>query len=149
VNQTSIHFGADGARTDFQPTTLNVEWQEALRSLGNGEGDAFDYVPLEALKLLPRLKAQENTLDELGQYDPFVVLKFFTPDSIWTWFVLEGKKTEEDFLFFGLVKGFEDEFGYFSLSEIKESTGPLGLNIERDLHFRPQRLSRIQPEMIH
>ena len=61
-----------------------------------------------------------------------VYLKLFTPDSNWTWFATEfdGKDT-----FFGLVDGLERELGYFNLSELESIKGPLGLPIERDLHF--------------
>ncbi len=64
--------------------------------------------------------------------------KFFTPDSNWTWYATEfdGEDT-----FFGLVSGFEEELGYFSLSELQSVTGPLGLHIERDIHWTPKPLS--------
>ncbi len=66
--------------------------------------------------------------------------KFFTPDSSWTWYALEfdGHDT-----FFGLVSGFEVELGYFSLSELESTRGPLGLPIERDRWFQPTPLSRL------
>lgn len=75
--------------------------------------------------------------------DPIAYVKFFTPDSSWTWWVTEwdGEDT-----FFGLVKGHETELGYFSLSELDEVRGPLGLYIEVDLHFPPTPLSQIQSE---
>jgi hypothetical protein len=31
--------------------------------------------------------------------------------------------------------------GYFSLNELKEVRGAMGLKIERDIHFKPERLS--------
>jgi hypothetical protein len=40
-----------------------------------------------------------------------------------------------DDLFFGLVHGFEKEFGYFSVSELESAYGPYGVGIERDLYF--------------
>ena len=63
-----------------------------------------------------------------------VLVKFFTPWSNWTWYVLEGTKDEEGWLFFGLVDGHEKELGYFRLSELEEVAGPAGL-IERDRYF--------------
>lgn len=92
---------------------------------------------------LPDLYSQENTAD------PLVVLKFFTPDSNWTWYVLEGRQEatedrEDDWLFFGLVNGFEEELGYFTLSELEDARGPLNLPIERDLYFRPVPLSKVR-----
>jgi len=38
---------------------------------------------------------------------------------------------------FGLVTGLETEFGFVSLRELQNVTGPMGLHIERDLWFRP------------
>jgi hypothetical protein len=46
--------------------------------------------------------------------------------------------------FFSLVSGFEVELGYFTLSELKEARGPLGLQIERDLPFEPKTLRELQ-----
>jgi hypothetical protein len=68
------------------------------------------------------------------------LVKFFTPDSNWTWYASEfdGKDT-----FFGLVSGFEVELGYFSLSELESVKGPLGLPIERDLHYQPMSLLKL------
>ena len=48
-----------------------------------------------------------------------------------------------DFLFFGLVIGFEKELGYFSLAELESARGPMGLAIERDLHFTLGSLSEV------
>ena len=84
---------------------------------------------------LPPLYAQEH------EADPLVICKFFTPDSSWTWYALEFDGED---IFFGLVIGFVAELGYFSLSELQAARGPLGLSIERDLHFQPTRLSVVR-----
>jgi hypothetical protein len=70
--------------------------------------------------------------------------KFFTPDSNWTWYAaqFDGQDT-----FFGLVEGQEKELGYFSLAELSSVRGPMGLAIERDLHWTPKTLAEIAPEM--
>jgi len=67
-------------------------------------------------------------------------VKFFTPGSNWTWYAPEfdGEDT-----FFGLVIGHVAEVGYFSLSELEEVRGPMGLPIERDLHFKPKTLHEL------
>ena len=39
--------------------------------------------------------------------------------------------------FFGLAIGLEIELGYWSLAELEQVRGPLGLPIERDLYFEP------------
>lgn len=80
---------------------------------------------------LPPLYGQE------GNRNPIVYAKFFTPDSNWTWFATEGGSEGDDFTFFGYVIGFEEEWGYFALSEMESARGPLGLAIERDLYFEP------------
>ncbi len=75
-----------------------------------------------------------------GDEDPLVYARFFTPDANWTWYVLEfdGEDT-----FFGYVIGHYPELGYFSLGELESIRGPLGLPIERDLHFESPRLSTV------
>jgi hypothetical protein len=45
---------------------------------------------------------------------------------------------------FGLLDGFELEFGYFSLSELQEVRGPWGLPIERDPYFEPKTLRELK-----
>jgi hypothetical protein len=47
-----------------------------------------------------------------------------------------------DRLCFGLVVGHEREFGYFSLDELQNIRGPLGLQVERDLYFKPKPVSQ-------
>jgi hypothetical protein len=89
----------------------------------------------ELREQLPLLYAQEH------EADPLVICKFFTPDSSWTWYALEFDGAD---IFFGLVVGFEQELGYFSLSELQHARGPLGLPVERDLHFHPTRLSVVR-----
>ncbi len=93
-------------------------------------------LPPEIREQLPGLYANE----EIGLMAQALV-KFFTPDSNWTWYASEfdGKDT-----FFGLVIGFFAEFGYFTLSELEKARGPLGLPIERDEHFEPKPLKELR-----
>jgi Protein of unknown function (DUF2958) len=101
---------------------------------------------------MPPLYSQEN------ERDPLVVMKYFDPVGSWTWYATEGSPVDEDgymdtnkpkvdYLFFGLVVGFEAELGYFSLNELKTAKeglrGMRAMPIERDIHFRPQRLSEM------
>jgi len=88
---------------------------------------------------LPPLYASEN----LPPDKVMAVCKFFTPDSNWTWYAVEF---DGENLFFGLVDGMEMEPGYFCLSELETSTGPMGLHIERDLYWRPRTLAEIAPQ---
>jgi hypothetical protein len=82
--------------------------------------DAMALLTAELRARLPVLYSQD------GNQDPVVHLKFFTPDSNWTWFVTEGSEDEEDFRFFGFVIGLEEERGYFMLSELESVRGPIG-----------------------
>ncbi len=102
----------------------------------------------EIRKELPPLYAQESKSGKAVAY-----LKLFTPDSSWTWYITEGSPitddsgSEVDFHFFGLVDGHEKELGYAALSELESVRGPMGLPIERDLHWRPKTLEEIAPEL--
>ena len=71
--------------------------------------------------------------------DPVAVLKFFTPDSSFTWYLTEYDPEQR--LAFGLVVGHERELGYFSFTELEVLRGPSGLPVERDLHFEPTPVS--------
>jgi hypothetical protein len=93
-------------------------------------------LPDDIARTIPPLYATEN-ID-----DPLVRVKFFTPDSSWTWFVTEF--SPEQRLCFGMVHGLEKELGYFTLDELEAARGPLGLPIERDLSFEPCPLSKCQ-----
>lgn len=68
------------------------------------------------------------------------VVKFFQPWGSWTWYATEfdGEDT-----FFGLVDGFELEWGPFLLSELESVSGPAGLKIERDLYFGMPKLKDV------
>jgi len=97
-------------------------------------------LPKAARCTLPPIYSQEEKgLEALAR------VKFFTPDSSWTWYASEfdGEDT-----FFGLVSGFEVELGYFSFSELEQIRGPLGLPIERDRSFRPTSLRELQEREI-
>jgi len=89
----------------------------------------------ELRKKLPKLyECEDQGLEALAQ------VKFFTPDSNWTWYASEFDGKD---IFFGLVSGFEVELGYFSLSELQSVRGPLGLPVERDLCFVPKTLQEL------
>ena len=94
----------------------------------------------EIRKALPPLYAQEALGGKAVAH-----VKFFAPDGgNWTWY---GTEFDGEDMFFGLAIGFEKELGYFSLSELEKVRGPLGLPIERDLHWTPKTLEEIDPEM--
>ena len=87
------------------------------------------------LRRLPPLGSQEKK-----GLKAKAVVKFFTPDSSWTWYASEFDGED---LFFGLVDGFEKELGYFRLSELQQVRGKLGLPVERDRYFQPRTLREL------
>ena len=85
-----------------------------------GIDDAHDLIP--AALELPPLGATE------GELDPIVQVRIFSPDSQWVWLLTEfGPMTR---MAYGLVIGWETEFGYVSLTELEPCRGPLGLRPE-------------------
>ena len=96
---------------------------------------------LIALKIndqIPKLYETENT-------DPIVYVKLFTPDANWSWFVTE-LSIDKDICFGLVISPFvkDGEMGYFSLNELKTVRGKLGLPVERDLWFKPKKLSDLK-----
>jgi hypothetical protein len=93
----------------------------------------------EIRKRLPPLGSNEETPPE----EMIAQVKFFTPDSGWTWYGVEFDGTD---VFWGWVQGVEEEFGTFSLSELQSVRGTLGLPVERDKFFEPTPLKELMKE---
>jgi hypothetical protein len=98
--------------------------------------DAMELLPGEIRAALPPLYTNE----QMG-WAAVAPVKYFTPDSSWTWYPTEYDGSD---VFFGLVSGFEIELGYFSATELEGLRGPLGLPVERDLWFEPQTLRELK-----
>jgi hypothetical protein len=62
------------------------------------------------------------------------VVKLFTPDAQCTWLLTELGLDDIAFGLCDLGMGCP-ELGYVSLTELRSLRGPLGLPVERDLHF--------------
>lgn len=94
----------------------------------------------ELERKLPPLYSQEDA------DDPVVVAKFFSPYNGWTWYATEGGVSPATgrFTFFGFVRGFEGELGYFDLEELEAATVFGGVPaVERDLYWTPMPLSAV------
>jgi hypothetical protein len=101
--------------------------------------------PLIPDDLLARLIENGRLAEERHRFDPFPLVKLFTPDAAATWLITEAQPEDDDIRLFGLMDpGLgSPELGYAMLSEIEELRGALGLPVERDLHFRAEhRLSQ-------
>ena len=94
-------------------------------------------IPQTLLSDIPDLYMTE------GKTNPLCHVKLFTPDSNWTWYIIEFSKADAKTCY-GYVDGLESELGYFTLEELESVHGPLGLAIERDLSFTPTPLSTIK-----
>jgi len=128
----------DGALAEFQDLEHLADWiapdpEEDQKPIPPTGDNLLDDGSRE--KLAPLYSGEDKGLDALAQ------VKFFTPTSNWTWYASEF---DQDDIFFGLVSGFELEFGYFSLKELKAIRGPMGLPIERDLYFEPKTLRELR-----
>lgn len=90
----------------------------------------------EIMERLPKLGSQDGkTADQVK-----IIVKFFDPTGGFTWYPIEGEQREDgDWEFFGLVRGFETNLGYFCLSELEHAKdkmeGLRAVPIERDLYF--------------
>ena len=81
-----------------------------------------------------------------GKGDPICYIKLFTPDSVWTWYIMEFSKDDQKTCF-GYVEGLDSELGFFTLDELVSVQGSLGLAIERDMSFEPTSFSNISKNL--
>ena len=99
------------------------------------EEDMQELMTREIAEELPRLYEQD------GSEDPTVYVHYFSCVNGWDWWLLEFDGTDEAF---GLVEGYDDELGYFSIKEMEELNRQMGFAVvERDEHFEPKPLSAV------
>ena len=95
--------------------------------------------------LIPKELIEEMKIPKLyeteEQKDPIAHIKLFIDG--WTWYVIEIDKSDYNTCY-GLVDGFEQELGYFSLSELESISDSYGLKAELDSSFKATRLSKIK-----
>lgn len=92
-------------------------------------------IPQEIKEQIPALYATQE------QTDPTAYIKLFIDG--WTWYITE--LSIDDNICFGYVESpFGTELGYFSLQEIQEVKGSLGIGVERDMLFKPIKLSELK-----
>ena len=74
--------------------------------------------------------------DGKKESERIVYAHFFNVFNNWDWYLLEyNPETKEGY---GLVKGWETEYGYFNIPELEEA------HTERDRNFKPELLSVIR-----
>ena len=91
---------------------------------------------------IPPLYANEKAAD---QGAVVARVKLFSPYNRWTWYITEWDP--ESGLCFGLILGFENELGYFDLTELAEVTvfGTVPA-VERDMGWKPETLGQIRKQ---
>lgn len=93
-----------------------------------------------------------NSQDGKGG-DAVILVKFFSPRSNWTWYVLEVTEYDTDNnwnkvpeILYGIVSWFEIEYWNFSLSELQEMADIW--KVERDMYFENVKVKDV-PELKH
>ncbi len=84
--------------------------------------------------------------EEHPEQEAIAVVKFFSPYSQWTWYAVEFDGVDT---FWGLVDGFEMEYGYFSYGELEKVMVYGGVPaVERDCHWTPRPVKEIEAEIL-
>lgn len=95
----------------------------------------MELIPNEIKERIPKLYDTEDISD------PIVYVKLFLDG--WTWYITEIS-IDDNICFGYVVSPYENELGYFSIEELKSLRGRLGTWVERDLFFKPTKLSIIR-----
>ena len=96
----------------------------------------MELIPKELINTIPKLYETEE------QTDPIAHIKLFLDG--WTWYITEIS-IDADIAFGYVVSPFcSGELGYFSINEIQTIKNSLGIGVERDLYFKPCKLSTIK-----
>ncbi|MEX0409773.1 DUF2958 domain-containing protein [Aquibium sp. LZ166] len=92
-------------------------------------------------QLLRNGRLQQECSEAGGSDADFVpVVKLFTPDAACTWLLTELDPDDPDIAFALCDLGFGcPELGCVRISEIESVRGRLGLPVERDRHFHPDK----------
>lgn len=95
----------------------------------------MELIPKELRDTIPKLYETEE------QKDLIAYIKLFIDG--WSWYITE-LSIDDNICFGYVVSPFGSELGYFSLQEIQEVKGSLGIGVERDHYFKPTLLSQIK-----
>ncbi len=95
----------------------------------------MELIPKELINTIPKLYETEE------QTDPIAHIKLFLDG--WTWFITEIS-IDKNICFGYVVSPFGAELGYFSLNELNEIRGGLGLKVEVDSSFVPTSLEIVR-----
>ena len=99
------------------------------------------------MKLItPELIKRFNEVGDQSEVkNPLIIAKFFNPCGSQTWYATEY--SSETTICYGYVTGmWEDEWGTFSIDELKSLKLPFGMSIERDIHFKEKTFEEQIPQ---
>ena len=115
----------------------STTWQDP-----NSGARRHKLMPKDLAETIPALHANENVENT---DDVMARAKLFCPYNGWRWYITEWNA--ETGQCFGLVQGFEEEWGYFDLTELAAATVLGGVPaIERDLYWEPRTIGEIKRE---
>jgi hypothetical protein len=93
--------------------------------------------------ILDAFKKQGDT-SEMRAEDVRVIVKFFNPSGVGTWFATEYDSDARRFFGYATLGDPDNaELGYFSLDELEAFRGRFGLKIERDMWFGDHTLKEV------
>lgn len=102
------------------------------------------------MKLItPALKVafkRQGDTSEREAKDIKVIAKFFCPWGSATWFATDYYEDDNTCFGYANLGGDLEQFselGYFSIDELEELEGPMGLKIERDLYWKEHTLEEV------
>jgi len=95
----------------------------------------MELIPKELINTIPKLYETEE------QNNPIAHVKLFLDG--WSWFITEIS-IDKNICFGYVVSPFGAELGYFSLNELNEIRGGLGLKVEVDSSFVPTSLEIVR-----
>jgi hypothetical protein len=116
------------------PTTTLPRLYNHINQSGITTGPKKLALMQQACRLMEVPLSSENLDAEGDAISTLLRVKLFNPCGGWTWYIQDwdGEDT-----CFGWVEGIEPEWGYFSLHELSEVEGPIGIGLEVDFYFTP------------
>jgi polysaccharide deacetylase 2 family uncharacterized protein YibQ len=108
-----------------------------LKAMADGiRSEESQYFLDKTCEMAEIIKNMPKSYETEGQgKEAIAILHYFT--GSWDWYITEKDKEEEQLQSFGLVSGFEKEYGYISIKEI------IRANAELDLHWTTKKLKDI------
>ena len=92
-----------------------------------------------AYRYIRTADALPSTEEAIDDPSPIAKVKLFDPSSNWTWYIAGYDPGAR--IAWGLVDGFEQEYGSIDMAELVAVRGRFGLPFERDLYWTPRPLA--------